>query len=764
MDNFGIKRGKTTHGKSEAFAVRCLSATLFALLATFFFLLTANISYANVLNWSASDWTAYDTVIIDSTQVSDDLTDFPVYVDLSDLSAAFWSTTPSGASLVGTDIRVTNNSNTELPRELVFASSTAQTGELHFKADSISSTTDTTFKIWYNGTTTGDYATTTTYGAQNVWTNDYFAVWHMQDDPTGTVYDSTSNSRNATEGSGVAMTSSDLVDGAIGKAINFDGFDDVLVVPSFTPHLTSLSIEGWLRPTGIGPSSGFYSVTDFLGSTYFGLRGSTDTFSMGSFWNPSWNTWNAETNDVTDNEFQYAYAGISDITSTAEDVVMSKNGASLAVTDQSPTLTFSQPGTEGYSDFLIGSGDSFDPFSGDIDELRISSTTRSTAWQSAQHINQATTTDFYTAAEFVGVTGSSTISNSDATQTNNAFSFRNETNEPLFTFKITPNSGNATVTNTVISLLGVDNLDTTDFSNIRLYADDDNDGLYDVGDTVLDGTGVMSIDGQSGSLTFDADFLVTTATNYVVIADWNAPEKGTFVTFDLFTSGLTVIDSNGTQNVYGGVSSVQHHRNNRGGLGGGSSQIGGAAPSGDSEEVGGGSSGLGAVDTNTGGSTIGSEVDFFWPTGTGAGTWTNAAFAYDRTNGTYANTTTGSAQQIYTSFNDSVPSGDTVEGVEVKMEISGTTAAGTIDVELSWDGGSSWTSSKSSGTLSDTDTVVTLGGASDDWGQAWTPAQISNFALRVTANPSSNEVRIDGLQAKIYHQASGGGSGGLGAI
>ena len=42
-------------------------------------------------------------------------------------------------------------SASELPRELVAASSTAETGELHFKADSISSTTATTFRIYYNG-------------------------------------------------------------------------------------------------------------------------------------------------------------------------------------------------------------------------------------------------------------------------------------------------------------------------------------------------------------------------------------------------------------------------------------------------------------------------------------------------------------------------------------------------------------------------------------------------------------------------------------
>ncbi|HMA79214.1 MAG TPA: hypothetical protein VKP88_08995, partial [Candidatus Paceibacterota bacterium] len=80
--------------------------------------------------WNATDWTSYDIITIDATQVDDDLTDFPVYVDLADLSSQFWSTTPSSASLVGTDIRVTTDAGSpvELPRELVFASSTTETG------------------------------------------------------------------------------------------------------------------------------------------------------------------------------------------------------------------------------------------------------------------------------------------------------------------------------------------------------------------------------------------------------------------------------------------------------------------------------------------------------------------------------------------------------------------------------------------------------------------------------------------------------------
>jgi len=172
--------------------------------------------------WNATDWTEYDTITIDHTNIGDDLTDFPVYVDLADLSADFWSTTPTGSTTVGTDIRVTTDDGTpsELPRELVAASSTAETGELHFKADSISSTTATTFRIYYNGTTTGAYAASDTYGAQNVWNSNYELVYH-----SGGGSDSTSNGRHGTASGGVTVGG---VAGQLGDATDFDGVNDYI--------------------------------------------------------------------------------------------------------------------------------------------------------------------------------------------------------------------------------------------------------------------------------------------------------------------------------------------------------------------------------------------------------------------------------------------------------------------------------------------------------------------------------------------------------
>jgi len=70
-------------------------------------------------------------------------------------------------------------------------------------------------------------ANDSTYGSHNVWNDNYVGVWHMNDDPTGTVYDSTSNNNDGT--SGGSMTSGDLIDLDYGKAIIFDSNDYINV-------------------------------------------------------------------------------------------------------------------------------------------------------------------------------------------------------------------------------------------------------------------------------------------------------------------------------------------------------------------------------------------------------------------------------------------------------------------------------------------------------------------------------------------------------
>ena len=167
------------------------------------------------------------------------------------------------------------------------------------------------------------------------------------------------------------------------------------------------------------------------------------------------------------------------------------------------------------------------------------------------------------------------------------------------------------------------------------------------------------------------------------------------------------------------------------------------------------------------GANIVSNPNYIKPTATGDihNEWTNGANAYD-SDGVYATAASTNLRQTYNGFEFGIPGGNTIQGIDVKIDASGTTAAGTIDVAISWDGGASFTSAKTTPTVSGTDVVYTVGGPADTWGRSWSTSEFSttNFRLRVTAQTSANTLRLDALQIQVYHQAGGGGSGGGGGI
>ncbi len=199
-----------------------------------------------------------------------------------------------------------------------------------------------------------------------------------------------------------------------------------------------------------------------------------------------------------------------------------------------------------------------------------------------------------------------------------------------------------------------------------------------------------------------------------------------------------------------------------GGSGGGGHDAGGDAPAGDGD-VGGGDVG--------GGEVIGDEPGFVAPSANGAASgyavgWSSAGNAYS-SDGSYATAAESAASNFY-DFGFSIPSGDAVTGVKIKLEGSASGGAGgTLGVELSWDGGTTMTSAgTATGALTTSDVVYTLGSASALWGRTWAPSEFSNanFRVRIAATPSGNTLRIDAIQVIVYHQAQGGGGGGGGDI
>ena len=351
-------------------------------------------------------------------------------------------------------------------------------------------------------------------------------------------------------------------------------------------------------------------------------------------------------------------------------------------------------------------------------------------------------------------------------QVSNLFGALNVDDEPFFAFSLETVGEETLIEDFTLSLFGVGGITTENILNFRLYRDNNSDRELDGGDLLIDGAGIFTINEQNGAVTFSSNFTASTSADYLIVADTFAIPKGASVNMTLTNTALSGIGSISgiTPVIVSTVSSIQHIRANAGSTGGsvGVSRSGGSAPAGASTETGGGSGG-GAPAGQTDGENIANETDFYKPTTSGAldNEWTNGANAL-LSDGNYASAASTNLRQSYSGFPFAIPSGNSIQGIGIKIDASGSTPAGTIDVALTWDNGETYTSGKATPTLVGTDVVYMIGGPADLWGRSWSAADFAPevFRVRVTATTDSNTLRLDALEVRVYHQTSGGSSGG----
>ncbi len=120
-------------------------------------------------------------------------------------------------------------------------------------------------------------------------------------------------------------------------------------------------------------------------------------------------------------------------------------------------------------------------------------------------------------------------------------------------------------------------------------------------------------------------------------------------------------------------------------------------------------------------------------------------FAVDTNSGTSTTTSCTATQKdrhVLSNFGFSVPGGSTIQGIEVKLNSRVDSTSGTprFCVQLSWDGGTTWTTAITSGTLSTAETTYIVGGVTNTWGRTWSNTDFdnANFRVRLTMIASSN--------------------------
>jgi LPXTG-site transpeptidase (sortase) family protein len=130
------------------------------------------------------------------------------------------------------------------------------------------------------------------------------------------------------------------------------------------------------------------------------------------------------------------------------------------------------------------------------------------------------------------------------------------------------------------------------------------------------------------------------------------------------------------------------------------------------------------------------------------------AFASDNAFATYSYL---GERADYSTFGiPAIPSGATINGIEVAVEGYCATVNRNAEIYLSWDGGTNVTTitPARTTTLSATDSTLILGGAADTWGRTWSNTDFTNAKFVVRARSTgggTSPVYIDQIQVRVTY-------------
>ncbi len=138
----------------------------------------------------------------------------------------------------------------------------------------------------------------------------------------------------------------------------------------------------------------------------------------------------------------------------------------------------------------------------------------------------------------------------------------------------------------------------------------------------------------------------------------------------------------------------------------------------------------------------------------------DSLFTVDTNSGTDTSsscTGTTKDKHRYYNYGMNIP-GSTILGIEVRLDAKADSTSGSpkLCIQLSWNGGSNWTTAKQTTTLTTAEQSYILGSPSDTWGHAWTLSQLSNANFRVriidVATSTSRDFSLDWITVRItYH-------------
>jgi hypothetical protein len=338
-------------------------------------------------DWYDGAWGRRLKITVDHTLVDANLTDFPVYLNLDDLPATFFDNVQSD----GDDIRITEADGlTELAYELVSINTTTDKGELHFRAD-LASTTNTEFYIYYDNSAASGYAVTATYGRNNVWSNDFEAVYHLDTNPASAMTDSTGNGFTLTAAGGSGMGAANSTTSIMGNGMYFDGNNDRLINSGWAWTLATVTVTAWNN----------VATAEVQSANLFGFTISgNERFGSHAPWSDNTIYWDYGTCCASPGRVSTSYTAYRNKWSHIALVSRAAGGNFMGIyldgnlanslgTSDDPNVTLT-----GFALGSTGSGGGTH-HKGRVDEFRIATAARSGTWISTEENNQSNATGFY---------------------------------------------------------------------------------------------------------------------------------------------------------------------------------------------------------------------------------------------------------------------------------------------------------------------------------------------------------------------------------
>lgn len=137
------------------------------------------------------------------------------------------------------------------------------------------------------------------------------------------------------------------------------------------------------------------------------------------------------------------------------------------------------------------------------------------------------------------------------------------------------------------------------------------------------------------------------------------------------------------------------------------------------------------------------------------------SFASDTNSGSGSNSNCTSSQKDkhrYYNFGLNVPAGATITGLEIRLDalVDSLATPAKLCVQLSWDGGATWTTALSTAGLTTSEATYILGSSSNTWGHTWSSADLSNANFRVriasVSNSTARDFFLDWVAVQVHYQ------------